>query len=108
MTKGEIWTTTIPPTGGHEQHGTRPVLVIADTSSPMVMVIPFTSNTRALRLPHTVQIKPSENNGLSASTIALVLQLRALDRRRLIEKLGNLESQPLDSVVDALRSMLQI
>ena len=108
MTKGEIWTTTIPPIVGHEQHGARPVLIIANTSSPMAMVVPFTSNTRALRLPHTVQIKPSDKNSLTQPTIALVLQLRALDKKRLIEKLGILESQPMTSVIDTLRAMLQI
>lgn len=108
MTRGEIWTTTIPPIGGHDQHGTRPVLVIADTSSPMVIVIPCTSNTRALRLPHTVQINPSEKNGLTSSTVALVLQLRALDKKRLIEKIGSLELQLLTFIIEALRSMLKI
>ena len=45
MQRGEIWLVTLDPTGGHEQQGTRPVLVVSPapfnklTRTPVVLPI---------------------------------------------------------------------
>ena len=54
----------------------------------------------ALRFPFTVRIEPSEQNGLTKPTVAMVFQLRAIDRKRIIRKIGELELQYL-ALVDA-------
>ena len=33
MKKGEVWLVELPTTNGHEQTGTKPVIVLADTEA---------------------------------------------------------------------------
>src|SRR3989338_6987668 len=91
MKKGEIWLVEIPETNGHEQTGKRPVIILADTESNIAIIIPFTSNIQALRFPHTIEVKPSKEDGLTAESVALIFQIRAIDKKRLKSKIGNLE-----------------
>ena len=106
MKKGEIWIVAIPPTDGHEQHGTRPFIVLSDTRSMVVVGIPCTTNTRALRFPYTVSITPSRKNALEHDSIALVLQIRAIDKKRLEKKIGILEKVVLQKIEHKLRKLL--
>ncbi len=106
MKKGEIWIVNIPTTDGHEQHGTRPVIILADTPSSVVVGIPCTTNMRALRFPYTVSITASEHNGLVQDSIALVLQVRAIDKKRLQQKVGAVEKEVLQKIEEELRRLL--
>jgi mRNA interferase MazF len=106
--KGEIWIVNIPVTDGHEQYGTRPLIVLADTPSSVVVGIPCTTNMRALRFPYTISITASEHNGLTHESIALVLQIRAIDKKRLHQKIGEVEKEVLQKIEGELRRLLQI
>jgi mRNA interferase MazF len=106
VNKGEIWVVNIPTTDGHEQYGTRPVIVLADTLSSVVVGIPCTTNMRALQFPYTVSIIPSEHNGLMEDSIALVLQIRAIDKKRLQQKIGEVEKEILQKIEGELRRLL--
>jgi len=59
MNKGEIWLVEFPSTNGHEQSGTRPVIVLADIKI-ISIILPLTSNIQALRFPYTLEVKPSK------------------------------------------------
>ncbi len=83
MKKGEIWIVDIPQLGGHEQEGLRPAIVLADTPTSVAIVIPCTSNSHALRFPYTLLIEPSAMNGLSTPSVALILHIRAIDKKTL-------------------------
>ena len=108
MKKGDVWIVEIPMLDGHEQHGVRPVIVIADTKTSVAIVIPCTSNLRALRFPHTLQLEPTQKNGLSEPTVALLFQLRAIDKKRFQKKIGALDKQTMSSVNKMLRSLLAL
>ena len=108
MKKGEVWVVNIPVTDGHEQHGTRPVIVLADTPSSVVVGIPCTTNMRALRFPYTISITASKHNGLLEDSVALVLQIRAIDKKRLHQKIGEVEKEALQKIEGELRRLLQI
>jgi mRNA interferase MazF len=106
--KGDIWVVNIPVSDGHEQYGTRPVIVLADTPSNVVVGIPCTTNMRALRFPSTVSITASEHNGLTQDSIALVLQIRAIDKKRLHQKIGEVEKEVLQKIAGEWRRLLQL
>lgn len=108
MKKGEIWIVGFPQTNGHEQTGTRPVLIIADTESNISVVIPFTSNIQALRFPHTIEVEPSKGNGLLSKSIALVFQIRAIDKKRLKNEIGIIEVATQKRIDKMLKDLLQI
>ena len=106
MTKGEIWTTALPTSNGHEQHGERPAVIVADTNTSLAIIVPFTGSIAALRFPYTLRIAPTEANGLSTPSILLALQLRAIDKKRLHRKLGTLEKAHMAELNKMLKTML--
>lgn len=108
MKKGEIWLVELPSTNGHEQAGKRPVIVLAETETNISIIIPFTSNLQALRFPHTIEIKPSNKNGLTAISIALIFQIRAIDKKRLKNKIGELENSTLIEIDSVLKRILKL
>ncbi|MCP4396559.1 MAG: type II toxin-antitoxin system PemK/MazF family toxin [bacterium] len=108
MNKGEIWLVEIPPTNGYEQKGTRPVLVLSPVEANVVIIIPFTSNMSALRFPHTLEMFPSPTNGLKVTSVALIFQLRAIDRKRLKRKLGKVSAEILRQIDDMIKDLLSL
>ncbi|WP_225931219.1 type II toxin-antitoxin system PemK/MazF family toxin [Leptolyngbya sp. 7M] len=92
-----------------EEKGYRPAIAVqTDVAvSPMLIVVPVTSALGALRFPFTVQIEPSEQNGLTLPSVAMVFQMRAIDRKRIIRKIGELEMQYLMQVDAEIWRMLK-
>jgi mRNA interferase MazF len=82
------------------------VIILADIPSSVVVGIPCTTNIRALRFPYTVSIMASEHNGLMEDSIALVLQIRAIDKKRLHQKVGEVEKEVLQKIEGELRRLL--
>ena len=95
-----------PSANGHEQIGIRPSIVLSETEANIAIVIPLTSNVQALRFPHTIEIKPSNKNGLSVISVALVFQIRAIDKKRLKKKIGELEDKTINEVNILIRKIL--
>lgn len=108
MNKGEIWLVEIPVINGHEQTGMRPALILTDTPANIAVVVPFTSNVQALRFPFTLEIKPNTRNGLESLSIALVFQIRAIDKKRLKKKIGDLEDSKIKELDGMLNKLLQL
>lgn len=106
MTKGEIWIVEFPSMNGHEQRGLRPAIIAADAPAGIISAIPCTANLRALRFPFTLRIEPSGLNGFDAPTIALLLQLCAIDRRRCIKRVGVLEPETIRKMNRLLKTFL--
>lgn len=97
---------SLPFTTGREQSGQRPAVVIQDAvygqGSPLVLVVPLTSQLGALRFPAAVRIEPSMENGLAIPSVALVFQTRATDRSRFVRRVGQLASQDLGRLLAEL------
>ena len=115
MQRGDIVLVDLPQAAGasgHEQTGNRPALVVhSDATSAnlsIIMIVPLTSNLTAKQFPHTVEIQPSKQNGLSMLSVLLVFQLRAIDKRRILKKLGVIEAPLLDQVTAEIKKMLEI
>jgi mRNA interferase MazF len=102
MTRGDILLVGLPESDKREEKGNRPAIAVQTdiATSPMLMIVPVTSSLGALRFPFTVRIEPSEQNGLTLPSVAMVFQMRAIDRKRIIQKIGELELQYL-TLVDA-------
>lgn len=108
MKKGEIWLIELPFVEGREQQGIRPGIILADTKTTMTIVIPLTTHVSALQFPNTYLTKKSNKNNLEADSVALLFQIRALDKRRFIHKLGELEPYNLKKITGLLREMLEL
>ena len=86
----EIWLADIPANGGdHVQRGPRPVLIVsnnlANTSSPVVTVVPLTTQLNKHHLPTHVYLR---DQGLNRNSLALCEQIISLDKANLIRRLG--------------------
>lgn len=93
---------------GHEQSGTRPAVIFSDVIANVVMVVPLTSNTRSLRFVHTIEIVPNSSNNLSAPSVAMVFQLRALDVKKLEKEIGILTGAEIKLLNREVKKMLKV
>lgn len=105
MKKGEVWIVEIPGVDGKEQRGLRPAIFIADTRTSVAVVIQCTSNFQALRFPFTARLEPSRGNGLDVLSVALVFQIRAIDKKRLLQKVGKLEKTAIKELDIIMRKL---
>ena len=110
MARGDILLINLPVSDKREQTGRRPAVAVqTDVSGePMLMVAPITSNLTALRFNFSVEIKPSAKNGLTQTSVIMVFQMRAIDKNRIIKKIGKLSDEDLEKVSNEIRSMLEI
>ena len=92
--RGDIFLADLNPVIGTEQAGIRPVLIIqidkANKVSPHTIIIPFTTRIRKAILPSHTKI-PKGIAGLKQDSVLLCEQIRVIDKRRLIKKLGSLD-----------------
>ena len=62
--------------------------------------MPLTTARAAMRFAGTILIQPTAENELRQASVALVLQIRAIDRRRIEERIGSVSAE----VVHAMRA----
>lgn len=107
--RGEVWLVELGmPKDDHEQAGRRPAVILqTDDLSPLstVVVLPFTTQLKEADRAHTVLV-PAKEAGLERDSVALCHQIRALDRRRLIHKLGELLPERLSEIERAAAFVL--
>jgi mRNA interferase MazF len=106
VTPGEIWWVDFPPTGGHEQAGRRPALVLQDDQFAGVLstvfFAPVTGSLANVRFPATVRVLPTPENGLYKESVILVFQARGMDRRRIRNRIGFVTPEFLAQVHEQL------
>ena len=96
---------TTPP--GREQAGVRPAIFVS-AESGVSLLIPLSSNAARLQFKGTVRIEPDGKNKLVKPSVALVFQLRAVDSRRLLHKIGVLGVKDKQAINRVLRSVALI
>jgi len=103
--RGEIYYADLSPVVGSEQGGMRPVLIvqndIGNRYSPTVIAAAITSQQNKARLPTHIELS-ARTYGLSKTSVVLLEQIRTLDKKRLREKMGCLDSQVMQQVDDAI------
>lgn len=90
--RGEIWLVSLDPTIGSEIKKTRPAIVISGDAVgqlPVKLIVPITDWKPNFRrnVWHT-KIEPTASNGLRKTSTADALQMRSVDLRRLLRKIG--------------------
>lgn len=97
------------PVVGAEQAGIRPALVIqidkANAASPHTVIISFTTRIRQVKLPSHVRI-PTGIAGLAEESILLCEQIRVIDKRRLVRKIGSVDEEHLGQIGVAIKVIL--
>lgn len=103
--RGDILLADLNPVVGSEQGGSRPVLVIqndiGNKYSPTVIIAAITACVTKTKMPTHVVINQAIA-GLSKDSVVLTEQIRTIDKRRLIQKIGVLPKPLLRQVDQAL------
>ncbi|MEQ8225783.1 MAG: type II toxin-antitoxin system PemK/MazF family toxin [Candidatus Eremiobacterota bacterium] len=110
MDRGDIYTIEMPSSNGHEQAGTRPAIILqisqVNDQLPTVIIVPLTSQLAAQTFPGTFLIHPDTENGLSMNSVALVFQIRSIDKKRLKRKIGHLNTFDLTRLYENLKILI--
>lgn len=103
--RGDIFYADLSPVVGSEQGGIRPVLIVqndvGNKYSPTVIAAAITSQTGKAKLPTHITLN-AEKCGLSKDSVVLLEQVRTLDKRRLKERMGSLDSGSMTRINQAL------
>ena len=103
--RGDIYYADLSPVVGSEQGGIRPVLIvqndIGNKFSPTVIAAAITSQKDKTKLPTHIQVN-ADGCGLQKDSIVLLEQVRTIDKRRLREHMGCLDSMDMTRVNQAL------
>ena len=100
----EIWWCRFGVNIGTEQDGSgklflRPAIIVRGFGSETCVVVPLTTSTKK----HTLRIPIGRVQGKEAT--ALLSQIRVIDTRRLIEKIGFLERGVFTNIRKAVRKL---
>ncbi len=103
--RGEVFYADLSPVVGCEQGGVRPVVIVqndmGNKHSPTVIAAAITSKQDKTTLPTHILIK-GNSCGLSKDSIVLLEQIRTIDKQRLKEKTGSLDTDDLGKINKAL------
>ncbi|MBE7073931.1 MAG: type II toxin-antitoxin system PemK/MazF family toxin [Clostridiales bacterium] len=103
--RGEIYYADLSPVVGSEQGGIRPVLIVqndvGNKYAPTVIVSAITSQLGKAKLPTHIELSAEEYN-LPKNSVALLEQIRTLDKRRLQDKITTLSPMKMREINKAL------
>ena len=109
--RGDIFYADLSPVVGSEQGGVRPVVVVqndvGNKYSPTVVIAAITSQINKAKLPTHVKIRGSEF-GLPKNSVALLEQLRTIDKRRLRERIGSFDNKVMLKINEAMAISLDL
>jgi len=101
--RGDIYRAGLSPVVGSEQGGVRPALVIqndiGNKHSPTVIVAAITSRNKPCLPTH---ISLTDLQTLERNSVALLEQIRTIDKSRLTEYIGSLGAETMKAVDAAL------
>ena len=108
MKRGDIYLVSLDPTAGHEQNGSRPVLVVSPTefnlATKLPVVLPITNGGDfARRLGFGVELSGSQTAGIVRCDQPRVLDLAARQAR----KVDSVPAAVMDDVLAKLATLFQ-
>lgn len=102
MKRGDIWLVNLDPTVGSEIQKSRPCVVVSPTEMNdhlrTIIVAPMTS--KGFGAPFRIPVTHAHTNGL-----ILLDQMRAVDKVRLIQKLGVISGKTLAATLATLQEL---
>jgi mRNA interferase MazF len=108
VTRGDVVVVNLDPTIGVEIKKTRPAIVVSNDSinhfSQLVVVVPLTKNTAHLSPSHVVI--PKGTARLTFTSKVVTEQIKAVDKQRIVKRLGSLPPTLFAQVERALKNTL--
>jgi mRNA interferase MazF len=105
--RGDILWASLDPTRGHEQSGSRPVLVLSrsifNERSGTVIAVALTSQQPNAGFPLTIELA---DQGLPKKSWVKISQIRTLSLQRLGKKLGKASAEELEDIIEGLNEII--
>ncbi len=102
--RGELYYADLSPVVGSEQGGIRPVLIVqndvGNKYSPTVIAAAITSQLNKAKLPTHIALR--ESCTLPKDSVVLLEQIRTIDKARLQDRIGEVNSDTMKKVNSAL------
>jgi mRNA interferase MazF len=106
--RGEIWWADLNPVLGHEPGGRRPVLVISEDifnrRSGTVIALAITSQPQRASFPLTEALSLGT---LPKPSWVKISQVRTLSTERLSGRVGAIEVEELEHIIDGLNELIR-
>ena len=103
--RGDIYYADLSPVVGSEQGGVRPVLIVqndvGNRFSPTVIAAAITSQMGKAKLPTHIELQ-AMRYGLPKESVILLEQVRTLDKQRLRQRMGQVDSDVMERVDAAI------
>jgi len=111
--RGDVLLVNLEPTRGSEQRGkSRPCLVVSPDALNRVfrgiIVCPITDARHVKRSELGLTFLPAGEGGLDKDSLAIAFQVRMIDKRRVIRRLGSVGEPFMDEVTESLKAVLDI
>jgi mRNA interferase MazF len=108
----EIWIADLNPQIGTEAGKTRPVVVIQTNllnqiPHPSTIICPTTTNVRLDSEILRIHLKKGQAN-LTEDCDIMIDQIRAIDNKRLVKKIGAIPSELIDSLKENLKIVIDL
>ena len=107
--RGEVYLVNFDPVIGAEIRKTRPALIlqndIANRHSPVTIVAAITSQFEEPLYPTEVRL-PAGEGGATKDSVVLLNQIRTIDRRRIVRRLGAINVQTMRRIERAIQISL--
>jgi len=107
--RGGVYLARLDPTFGVEMKKTRPVVIVQNDVSNKygrsVIVAPLTTKTEVKDHFTEIPVKAPEG-GLRNDSVVRLLQMRVLDKQRLVEHWGDLSQETMQKVDEAIKISL--
>lgn len=104
MKRGEIWLAALDPTVGSEIQKTRPCLIVSPTEIHdhlrTAIVAPLTTGSRPAGFRVALTFKGKRG-------LVLLDQIRAIDKQRLVKRLGKASESTLAAILAGLREVFE-
>lgn len=109
--QGDIFWVESAPSYGSEPSFRRPYVIIQNdmfNSSPINTVVGcgLTSNLKRAQAPGNVLLQPGEAN-LPKASVVNITQIAAIDKQRLVEKIGKLSDKRVDQIVAGVHLLIE-
>ncbi len=107
----EIWIADLNPRMGTETGKIRPVIIVQtdllNREHPSIVICPITTNIKSESEILRVHLKKS-TFGLNENCDIMIDQVRAIDNKRLLKKVGEVDSEIAERVRENLKIILDL
>ena len=114
MKRGEVYWADLVPRSGSEQQGRRSVIVISHDAFNQtqgwrsIIVVPLSTSAAQAGRGRSAVLLPQGTAGVGKDGVALCHQVTTLDRSKLNQRIGELNSMELRQVQDGLKAAMDL